>query len=719
MHFYVDDVFYRNGKLNVIGVLFSDASEEKPRLTVTKGKQEVPFELTWGRRPDVGYAFFNDPARSECGIFLVIPSGSTDIFKITGREYLDGAPVDEKTFTLGAPILKTRNAAKSTWSFTKDKLRIVYNLVRPHRHEHAYTMWFQNMRTAPYEIEQERKEALTGGPKFSILTPVYRTPVRYLTEMISSVLNQTYPDFELILVNADPTDMKVKETLAVFAAADPRVIVKELEKNEGIAGNTNAALELAAGDYIAMLDHDDTLEYDALYTYAEQIIKDPETGLLYCDEDKMKEETDYYFYPNFKPDYNPDMLTSNNYICHFLCVKKELALAAGGWDAQYNGAQDFDFILKCVEKTTHIAHVPKVLYHWRSYRASTSRNMGNKDYAIDAGTRAINAAYERRGIPAEAAPAKVGGWYESHYTLSETPLVSVLIPNKDHTEDLDACVRSLLKRATYKNLEILVIENNSTDPETFRYYEKLEAEFACVRVLYYEGGFNYSAINNFGAREAKGSILLLLNNDTELITEDLFESMLGYLSREEVGMVGAKLLYADDTIQHAGVLTGAGGLADHMFKGKSDSAPEYMCRAIMSYDVSAVTAACLMIKKDVYFEVDGLDEHLAVAFNDVDLCLKVRQAGYLIVYDAQAKMHHYESKSRGMENTPEKFVRFGGESLYINEKWRILVDFTDPYYNPNMSYISYFKPDEMAMLRREKALRERFLAWAEEGSTRQ
>ena len=712
MHFYVDDVFYRDGKLNVIGVLFSDASEEKPRLTVRVKGREVPFELTWGRRPDVGYAFFHDPERSECGIFLVIPAGASDILKITGQEFLDGKVIDEKTFTLGAPILRARNAAKKTLTFAKDKLRIVYNLVRPFRHEHAYTMWFQNMRTAPKEIEEERREELPGGPFFSILTPVYRTPVRYLTEMISSVLNQSYRNFELILVNADPADKDAAKVLRMFEEADPRVVVAELTENKGIAGNTNAALSLAKGDYVAMLDHDDTLEYDALYEYAKKILEAPETDLLYCDEDKMKEETDYYFYPNFKPDLDPDMLFSNNYICHFLCVRKSLALYVGGWNDAYNGAQDFDFILKCTEQTGHVAHIPKVLYHWRSYRASTSRNMGNKDYAIDAGARAINASYRRRGIPAEASPAAVGGWYESRYRVVGEPLVSVLIPNKDHIEDLDLCIRSLMTRATYKNIEILVIENNSTDPETFRYYEEIEKEFPVVRTLYYKGGFNYSAINNFGAREAKGEFLLLLNNDTELITPDLFESMIGFLQRRDVGMVGAKLLYADDTIQHAGVLTGAGGLADHMFKGKSDSAPEYMCRAIMSYDVSAVTAACLMVKKKVYDEVGGLDETLAVAFNDVDFCLKVRKAGYLIVYDAQAKMHHYESKSRGMENTPEKFVRFGQESAYINGKWRILIDFTDPYYNPNMSYISYFKPDEMAMLNREKMLRERFLSWS-------
>lgn len=711
MHFYVDDVFYRNKALNVIGVLFSDASEEKPVLSVTLKGKEVPFELTWGQRPDVGYAFFHDPTRSECGIFLVIPAKGTDVLKITGREMQGGQVLDEKSFTLGAPVLRARNAAKNTMTFAKNKLRVVYNLLRPFRHEHAYTMWFQNMRTAPYEIEKERREPLENGPLFSILTPVFRTPVRYLNEMISSVVNQSYPKFELLIVNADPSDRAVKECLEVWEAADPRIRVKDLPENLGIAGNTNEALRMAAGDYIAMLDHDDTLEYDALYEYAKEIIEKPETGLLYCDEDKMKEETDYYFYPNFKPDFNPHMLFSNNYICHFLAVKRSLAEEVGGWDEAYNGAQDFDFILKCTERTREIVHVPKVLYHWRSFRASTSRNMKNKDYAIDAGARAINASYRRRGIPAEARPAKVGGWYESHYTLKETPLVSVLIPNKDHTDDLDKCIRSLMTRASYQNLEIIIIENNSTEEETFRYYERIEKEFEKVRTIYYKGGFNYSAINNFGVREAKGDVLLLLNNDTELITSDLFESMLGYLEQEEVGMVGAKLLYADDTIQHAGVLMGAGGLADHMFKGKADSVPEYMCRAIMSYDVSAVTGACLMIRKKVYEEVGGLDESLAVAFNDVDFCLKVREAGYLIVYDAQAKMHHYESKSRGMENTPEKFVRFGKEASYINGKWKILIDFADPYYNPNMSYISYFKPDEMAMLEREKYLRERFMRW--------
>ena len=575
------------------------------------------------------------------------------------------------------------------------------------------------MQTAPYELEQERREAFPDGPKFSILTPVFRTPVRYLREMVSSVLNQSYGNFELILVNADPSDESVRRQLMAYQAADLRVIVKELEKNEGIAENTNAALALASGDFIALLDHDDTLEYDALYQYAKQILSHPETDILYCDEDKMKVQTDYYFYPNFKPDYDPDMLFSNNYICHFLSVRRSLAIEAGGFCSAYDNAQDYDFILKCTEKARSVAHIPKVLYHWRTAKTSASRGMKKKAGAVDAGARAIAASYERRGIRASVTPAKVGGWYETKFELQDQPLISVLIPNKDHTEDLDACIRSLMTRATYKNLEILVIENNSEQPETFRYYDALQQEFPAVRVIYYQGGFNYSAINNFGAREAKGDVLLLLNNDTELITEDLFESMLGYLQRADVGIVGAKLLYADNTVQHAGVLTGAGGLADHMFKGVKDSEPGYMCRAVMSYDVSCVTAACLMVKKDVYFEVGGLEEDLAVAFNDVDFCLKVQQAGYYIVYDAQAKMHHYESKSRGAENTKEKFLRAGRETLYLSEKWKIYKDFTDPFYNPNLSYLNeYFKLNERKGLIQEQAQRERFLAWAEEGKDR-
>lgn len=348
-------------------------------------------------------------------------------------------------------------------------------------------------------------------------------------------------------------------------------------------------------------------------------------------------------------------------------------------------------MLRLTENTKKIYHCPRILYHWRCSNQSTAANQGNKMYAIHAGKAALNAHYKRIGWNARAQEGAVDGWYQTKFTLKEEPLVSILIPNKDHTDDLDVCLNSFFERADYQNYEFIIIENNSVLPETFAYYEKIEKEHDNVKVVYWEAGFNYSAINNFGFKFAKGDYIMLLNNDVELITPDIFQSMLGFCMRPEVGIVGAKLLYNDHTVQHAGVLVGAGGLADHVFKGIHEDDPGYMGRAISSQDVSAVTAACLMVKKSVYEEVGGLEEEFQVAFNDVDFCLKVRKAGYLIVYDADVKLFHYESKSRGMEDTTERFIRFGNEMMLLNSKWDILSTFVDPYYNPNLSYLEYYK----------------------------
>ncbi|MBR3642811.1 MAG: glycosyltransferase family 2 protein, partial [Parasporobacterium sp.] len=334
-----------------------------------------------------------------------------------------------------------------------------------------------------------------------------------------------------------------------------------------------------------------------------------------------------------------------------------------------------------------------------------SGDQKNKGYAAAAGVNALNDHYRRTGIKARAQIGALDGWYTTRYELEYHPLVSILIPNKDHIDDLDKCIQSLSDKSVYDRYEIIIIENNSKDPETFAYYKNLQKVNPRVRVVYWEHDFNYSAINNFGRRYARGEYLLLLNNDVEVITPDILENMLGYCMRKDVGIVGAKLLYDDHTVQHAGVLVGAGGLADHVFKGLHEDAPGYMGRASTTQDLSAVTAACLMVPAKVYDEVGGLDESFKVAFNDVDFCLKVRAAGYLVVYDADVKLYHYESKSRGSEDTAERFIRFGDEMQRLNVKWGILVDFTDPYYNPNFSYIHYYKLNYTAMEARQKRVK--------------
>ena len=699
MFFYADTAFVKNNTLTCIGWTAGEKKENSVEIRVTSRGKEVPFSLTHGGRPDVGYALFRDPKKDDLGVFIMIPSAGNRIFEIAAVEMEDGKEVDRKVIRLGKSIIGLRSFGKSVKKYLIEKRhwagRIANKVLK--RNYHKYAAWFQEFRSTPMELAGQRKYEFSVKPKFSILLPVYRTPVPYLNDAIGSVVKQTYDNWELCIVNGDPSEEEVRKCLSAWQENDPRIKVKEVPENLGIAGNTNEALSMATGEYIAMLDHDDTVEPDVLYWYARRIEEKPETDLLYCDEDKITERSDYYFYPNFKSDYNPDMIVNNNYICHMLSVRRSLAEEIGGWTSEYNGAQDFDFILKCVERTTHIEHIRRVLYHWRSYENSTSKNTGNKNYALQAGADAINAHYERMGIRGHAVPASVGGWYVSKYELESTPLVSVLIPNKDHTDDLEVCLNSIFNRATYQNLEVIVIENNSTDPKTFGYYDEMLKKYPRTKLVKWPGNFNFSAINNFGFRASSGEYIMLLNNDTEIITPDIFESMLYYAMRGDVGMVGARLLYQDGTVQHAGVLVGASGLADHPFKGNARSDPGYMCRAITSHDVSAVTAACIMVPRKVYEEVDGLDEKFEVAFNDVDFCLRIRKAGYLIVYDAQAELFHYESKSRGIENTPEKFVRFGKESELLSERWDILVHFEDPYYNPNMSYLFYFQPDFPAL----------------------
>ena len=383
-----------------------------------------------------------------------------------------------------------------------------------------------------------------------------------------------------------------------------------------------------------------------------------------------------------------DLLRSTNYFCHLVMVKRSLYEQTGNLNPDFDGAQDYDFVLRCVEKTTadKIYHIPKVLYHWRACEGSTSEAAGNKAYIIEAGARAVQAHYARMKIDAEVCPLAYGGMYRSKYHLRTHPKVSVIIPNKDQVEDLQKCMDSLEKRNSYDNMEYLIVENNSEREETFAYYEKLEKECPKARVLYWQGeGFNYPDINNYGVQCATGEYLLLLNNDTEIIREDCIEELLGYCMREEVGIVGARLYYDDGTLQHGGVIVGLGGVAGHAFLGLPMGEPGYFARALLAQDLSAVTAACMMVKRSVYEDVGGFDPAFAVAFNDVDFCLKVRRAGYLVVYNPYAELIHYESKSRGYDDTAEKIGRFQSEIQLFQSRWKDFLKQGDPYYNPNLT----------------------------------
>ena len=445
-------------------------------------------------------------------------------------------------------------------------------------------------------------------------------------------------------------------------------------------------MDMAKGDYIVLADHDDTLTPDALYELAKAVNKDQDNDVIYSDEDKLDMDGGALFEPHFKPDFNIDLLTSTNYICHLFAVKRELVEKVGKFDHEFDGAQDYDFIFRCTEKAKKICHVPKVLYHWRCHQDSTASNPESKMYAFEAGARAIKAHFDRLGIEVESIEKGVDfGKYHTRFKIKGEPLVSVIIPNKDHRLDLDVCVKSLMEKATYKNLEYIVIENNSTEKATFEYYEQMEKEHDNFHVVTWEREFNYSAINNFGEKYAKGEYLLFLNNDTEIIEPDCIQEMLGYCQREDVGAVGARLLYQDDTIQHAGVVIGFGGIAGHTFIGLHKNENSYFHRAMCAQDYSAVTAACVMVKRSVFESVGGFSAELAVAFNDIDLCMKIRAADKLIVYDPYALLYHYESKSRGLEDTPEKVARFNREIAIFAKKWPDILKNGDPYYNPNLT----------------------------------
>ena len=551
--------------------------------------------------------------------------------------------------------------------------------------EVPYGLWYRAYIPTEETLETQRKQKFDYSPLISIAVPAYQTPVEFLRQMIESLIVQTYSNWELCIVNASPDNEEMQKVLAEYSAGDSRVRFCNLKENLGIAENTNRAFAMAKGEFVGLLDHDDLLAPNALYEIVKILQDHPQADALYTDEDKVTTELDEHFQPHLKPDFNLDLLRSNNYICHFFVVRKSIVEKAGGFRKEFDGAQDYDFIFRCTENAEKICHIPKVLYHWRCHPNSTASNPESKLYAFEAGRRAVQAHYERTGIHAEVFKGEYLGLYRTKFIRDHDPLISIIIPNKDHIDDLKRCMESIEQKSTYKNYEYIIVENNSTDSATFEYYKKLEAENPKVRMVYWDGVFNYSAINNYGASFAKGEYLLLLNNDTEIINPDCLEELLGYCMRKEVGAVGARLYYEDDTIQHAGVVIGFGGIAGHCFVQQKRGTTGYCHRIICAQDYSAVTAACMMVKKSAFDAVGGLSEELAVAFNDIDFCMKLRKAGYLIVYNPYAELYHYESKSRGLEDTPEKVARFNKEIATFEKKWPEILKNGDPYYNPNLT----------------------------------
>ena len=650
--------------------------DQRGSVDVTVHQEDASLldcRISRGRRPDVVERRNLDEEYKTQEIGFRI---SAALPEIKGREIILHFCGDSVTKTCDIDIeaLRKENKPKGFFGRLFGKETVA---------EGGYEAWFARHKADKRVLRRQKHASFAQKPLISIVIPLYCTPLPYLKELIESVRRQSYENWQLCLADGSPDD-KAKEFLEKHYGREKRIVYQKLEENGGISVNTNAAAELAKGEYLMFCDHDDTLEPDALYEIV-KAINDTDADVIYTDEDKVSMDGQHYFDPNFKPDFNLFRLRENNYICHIFVVRKSLTGETGMLRSEFDGAQDFDFILRCCEKAKKITHIPRVLYHWRCHMDSTAADPSSKAYAYEAGRKAIREHYQRMGIDAKVDMTERPGWYRSHIKIQGNPMVSIIIPNKDHTDDLELCLFSMSRKSTYRNYEVLIVENNSEKEETFEYYKKLPERYPKVRVLTWEKEFNYSAINNFAAEEAQGEYLLFLNNDVEILTPDWIEEMLQNCQQENVAAVGAKLYYPDDTIQHAGVVLGLGGIAGHIMCRASREDPGYFGRMISVQEISAVTAACMMVKKSEFDSVKGFDETFQVAFNDIDLCMKFRAAGKKIVFTPYAELYHYESKSRGLEDTPEKQFRFDKEVKRFQEKWAQQLEMGDPYYSPNLS----------------------------------
>ena len=653
------------------------AVDQRGSVEVTVHKEDTSLldcRITRGRRPDVvERRSLDDVYRSQEIGFRI----SAALPEIPGKKIILHFCGDSVTKTYDIDVETLRKEQKPKGFFH----RLFHK--EPEKTD-DYEQWILKHRPDKKTLRKQKKTVFQKKPLISIVVPLYQTPEPYLRELIDSVKAQSYENWQLCLADGSPDD-RLKGFLDRNYGKENRIVYRKLEQNGGISANTNEAVALATGEYLMLCDHDDTLEPDALYEIIKAINEKDNPDVLYTDEDKVSMDGKHYFDPNFKPDYNLFRLRENNYICHIFVVKKALTDRVGLLRTEFDGAQDYDFIFRCCEEADKVVHIPKVLYHWRCHMDSTAADPESKAYAYQAGRRAIKEHYQRMGIDASVEMTERPGWYRSYVKIQDNPKISIIIPNKDHIDDLELCLFSLTKRSTYKNYEILIVENNSEKPETFEYYKKLPDRYPKVKVLTWEKEFNYSAINNFAAKQAEGVYLLFLNNDVEILTPQWMEEMLQICQQKDVAITGAKLYYPDDTIQHAGVVLGLGGIAGHIMCKASREDPGYFGRTVTVQEISAVTAACMMIRTEDFRNVGGFDETFQVAFNDIDLCMKVRAAGKKIVFTPYAELYHYESKSRGLEDTPEKQFRFDKEVKAFEAKWSEQLAKGDPYYSPNLS----------------------------------
>ncbi|MFR2822382.1 MAG: glycosyltransferase family 2 protein [Thomasclavelia sp.] len=574
--------------------------------------------------------------------------------------------------------------------------RIKYNLSRLELEITFYNFMKQEDYLEWLEVnEKEDKEILSFNynPLISICIPVYNVERKYLSECLDSILNQTYQNFEICLSNDCSTLKETLDTLEEYGKKDSRIKVFHRKENGHISKATNDALAIASGEFIGLMDNDDLLTKNALYECVKVLNENPNLDFIYSDEDKIDlagKRRD----PHFKSDFAPDSILGSNYICHFEIMRKSIVDQIGGFRVGLEGAQDYDIFLRFFEQTTpeRIYHIPKVLYHWRMIEGSTAAEIDNKGYAIERGRQAVADALERRGINADVKVHPRVPYYIVEYKYEIEPMISIIIPTKDYADVTEQCLKSLYEKTTYQNFEVIVMNNNSQKSETFALFDKYKNMHNNFRVIDANYEFNYSKINNQGVKEANGEFIVLLNNDTEIITPNWLELMVGYAMQPHIGAVGAKLLYPDKTVQHAGVILGIGGIAQHAFIGCAKEDPGFYGRLSVPFNYSAVTAACLMVAKDKFNEVGGLEEYLQVAFNDIDFNLKLLEKGYYNVCLNHVELYHHESKSRGLDTTSEKYKRFVSEHDYMKDKWSNIL-YNDKFYNPNFSLKKAFVLD--------------------------
>ena len=638
-----------------------------------------------GLEPDYACGFVIEvPRKKVCCSKMVLKFWNDLTSK---QEVIDMKEFDYKNSVRGRVlnVLKRENKVRNL-QVLKSRGFVDFVKEEIYTESEKYAYWWKKNQATAKELKEQTAHRFAYEPKISIVIPLFNTPEKYLKELIDSVVAQSYGNWELCLADGS-TSPKTGAYIKKHYNSEGRIVYRKIEENLGISGNTNFAISMGTGEFIMFCDHDDVVAPNALYEMVKVINEKPKTDIVYTDEDLINSDGTVHSSPRFKPDFNFDFLRSINYICHIFLVRKSLIDRVGMLRKEFDGAQDYDFILRCCEQTEHIAHVPKVLYHWRAHDNSTAGNPESKQYAVDAGKRALEEHYRRMGYEAVVENTGIFIVYRTIMKVQGNPKVSVIILNKDHREDLEKCVVSIEEKTDYPNYEIIVVENNSELPETFAFYEELQRRYSNVKVVTWDGPFNYSAINNYGAEYATGDYYLMLNNDIEVISPGWMSEMLGYCQREDVGIVGAKLYYSDDTVQHAGVVVGVGGFAGHVLTRFRKGETGYFGRLVTIQDTSAVTAACLMIKKSIYQLIGGFDEEFVVALNDIDLCLKVRALGQLVVFNPYAELYHYESKSRGFEDTPEKKARFKKEIKRFREKWGEILSKGDPYYNPNLTLV--------------------------------